>query len=133
MSDQTKSVKQLETIKVDTGTVVIEGKVENIKKVISKALDRKNCQIPIEDFSRLVSWLEQAIGIKSKHEIVRNPSTVFEKSIVVITDRGVPSGVFLSFDAPAELPKEVKLFLLALMNAGSCKKIVIGEEDATTL
>ena len=133
MSDQTKSVKQLETIKVDTGTVVIEGKVENIKKVISKALDRKNCQIPIEDFSRLVSWLEQAIEIKSKREIVRNPSTVFEKPVVVITDKGAPSGVLLSFDAPAELPKEVRLFLLALMNAVSCKKIVIREEDAATL
>ena len=133
MSDQTKSVKQLETIRVDTGTVVVEGKVENIGEAISKALDRKNRQIPIEDFSRLVSWLTETAEVKSKREIVRNPRTAFEKPIVVITDRGAPSGVFLSFNAPAELPKEVKLFLLALMNAVSCKKIVVGEEDATTL
>ena len=133
MTDQTKPIKQSETIRVNTGTVVVEGKVENIGKAISKALDRKNCQIPLEDFSRLVSWLERAIEVKNKREIVRNPRTAFEKPIVVITDRGAPSGVFLSFGAPAELPKEVKLFLLALMNAVNYKNIVIREEDATTL
>ena len=42
MTDQKKSVKHLETIRVDAGIVIVEGKIENIKEAISKALDRKN-------------------------------------------------------------------------------------------
>lgn len=114
--------EQSETTRVDAGKVVIEGKVENVGEVISRALEEKNRQISLEDFPALTSWLEQAVEVKNKREIVRNPRTAFEKPIVVITDRRAPSGVFLSFKAPAELPKEMKLFLLALMNASICKE-----------
>ncbi len=114
--------EQSETTRVDAGKIVVEGKVENVGEVISRALEKKNRQISLEDFPTLVSWLEQAVEVKNKREMVRNPKTAFEKPIVVITDRGAPSGVFLSFKAPAELPKEIKLFLLALMNASICKE-----------
>ena len=117
-----RRAQQSGTTRVDTGKVVVEGKVENVGEVISRALEKKNRQISLEDFPALTSWLEQVVEVKNKREIVRNPRTAFEKPIVVITDRGAPSGVFLSFKAPAELPKEIKLFLLALMNASICKE-----------
>ena len=108
-------------ITVDTGRIKVSGEVKNIGETLKKAMERRESQIPLTDFNRLTEWLKENIVVKSKREIVRNPKETLSHPIVVITHNGAPDGVYISFNAPAEIPSEVKLFLLGVLNAATCK------------
>lgn len=103
---------------------MVKVRTEDVGKVIEKGLKKKEGRIPIEDFAGLMEWLEQVVEIRKKRDLVRNPKGAFESPIVVITNRGTLEGVFLNFrevSKLSELPKEVRTFLLALINVSVCK------------
>ncbi len=87
------------------------------KKLVEKASKRQS----FENLDRLLEWVLNETVVKGKREIVRNPKEAFEDRIVLVMDRKTPKGVFISFDAAAELPAELRAFLSMVLNAGGCK------------
>jgi len=107
------------------GKLTVEGEVKgDLKDFLERVIKAKEEEKNLKDFSSLTRWLEKVIEVKNKREVVRNPRGAFSKPITVITDRGTPVGAFISFNLPEDfpLPKEVRIFLLGLLQSAVCRR-----------
>ena len=89
----------------------------SLKEILGERLSFQNLEA-------LEKWLRERVVERGKREIVKNPSKAFEDSVVVITERKEPKGVFINLKDASKLPPEIQAFLFMALNALGCKYVV---------
>jgi hypothetical protein len=78
-------------------------------------------RLSFQNLEELERWIKENVVEKGKREIVKNPSQAFRESVIVITDRRKPEGVFINLKDASKLPPEIQAFLFMVLNALGCK------------
>jgi len=86
-------------------------------------------RLSFKDLETLEKWLKENTVEKGKREIVKNPSKAFEESVIVVTDRRQPKGVFINLKDANKLPPEVQAFLFMALNVLKCKYLLGGKKN----
>ena len=83
-------------------------------------------RLSFQNLEELEKWMKENVVEKGKREIVKNPSKAFKESVIVVTDRKKPEGVFINLKDANKLPPEIQAFLFMTLNALGCKYLLRG-------
>jgi hypothetical protein len=85
-----------------------------------------NRRLSFKNMDELEKWMRENVVEKGKREIVKNPSKAFKESVIIVTDRKKPEGVFINLKNANKLPPEIQAFLFMALNAVGCKYLLRG-------
>ena len=101
-------------VTIDADNFRIEGEIkDNVIEIFEQIMTDKLNTPSLDDFEKLCRWLESNIVTKDKNAV---NDKLFDNNIAVIMNRNIPIGVYLNFNN-RRLPKEIKVFLLAVIDA----------------
>jgi len=71
----------------------------------------------------MYEFIKRRVVEAGKRDIVRKPSEVFSKDLVVVTDRNKVSGFYVNLKTVKFLPPEVQVFFFLMMDALGCRYV----------